>query len=139
MNDSFDGRLHHLGAVVDDVESAAKALARAFSAADEGETFEDPLQQARIRFVRMGNARIELLAPLNDGSHLTRLARRGIGLYHACYEVSDIHAALARMREGGAIVVSPPKPAAAFAGRQVAFVMCRGVMIELLQGAEPSA
>lgn len=126
-------RLHHLGVVVDDVDAAAAAYVQAFGAIDEGTTFEDPLQLARIRFLRLGDSRVELLAPLRDDSHLKRLAGRGIGLYHACYEVGDVAGELERMRGGGAMIVSPPKPAVAFGGRPVAFVICRGLLIELLQ------
>ena len=64
--------------------------------------------------------------------------RRGVAIYHTCHEVRDLDGELARLREAGCVVVSPPKPAVAFDLRRVAFVMCQGLMVELLESERQS-
>jgi methylmalonyl-CoA/ethylmalonyl-CoA epimerase len=60
--------------------------------------------------------------------------RRGVKLYHVCYETDDLDDALATLREAGHRTVSAPAAAVAFDGRPVAFVMLRTRnLIELLQ------
>ncbi len=127
------GRFHHVGVAVDDLDAATAAYAESCGATVDGETFDDPLQQVRIRFLSLGGARIELLAPMSDKSHLSRILNRGIGVYHICYEVPNLDQTLADMQSGGAKIIAPAKPAVAFGGRRVAFTMQRGLMIELLE------
>lgn len=124
---------HHVGLACDDLvtEAAAHAL---LGFAPEGEVFEDPHQRVRGWFHTLGAFRVELLQPLDDGSPLVDWLRRGVRLYHVCYETDDLDAALEQLRAAGHRTVSAPAPAVAFDGRPVAFVMLRTRgLIELLQ------
>ena len=127
------GPFHHVGVAVKDVDAAAAQFQALFGAVLKSGIIDDANQQVRLRFVEIGGLRIELLEPAADPSPLDSLIKRGIAIYHICHEVDDLDAALARLTASGAKVVSPPRPAIAFDNRRVAFVMCQGLMIELLE------
>lgn len=128
------GTFDHAGVAVANLENSLRFYQATLGATAEPGEFVDSLQQVKIRFVQLGGARIELLQPLGPDSHLHGMIRRGIGLYHLCYQISgDIDDELSRLRGEGMLVVSPPKPAIAFSGRRVAFTMYQGMMIELLE------
>ena len=48
---------------------------------------------------------------------------KGGGLHHLCYEVPSIPEHLDRIRAGGGLIVSRPKPAVAFGGRAIAWAL----------------
>ncbi len=124
---------HHVGIAVQEIGKAAEALTTLFSAAAESGTIDDPLQGVGVKFMTLGGLRIELVEPAAAPSPLDSILKRGIGLYHVCYEVADLDQELGRLKTAGIRIVAPPKPAAAFDGRRIAFVMCEGLMVELLE------
>jgi methylmalonyl-CoA/ethylmalonyl-CoA epimerase len=124
---------HHVGLACQDLDTEAAAHA-ALGFVPEGTVFEDPHQRIRGWFHTLGPFRVELLEPLDDASPVQDWLRRGVRLYHVCYETDDLGTALERLRAGGHRTVSAPAPAVAFGGRPVAFVMLRTRgLIELLQ------
>ncbi|MGY1805632.1 VOC family protein [Blastococcus sp. SYSU D00922] len=124
---------HHVGLACRDLRAEAAAHA-ALGFAPEGEVFEDPHQKIRGWFHTLGAFRVELLEPWGDGSPVEDWLRRGVKLYHVCYETDDLEAALERLRADGHRTVSAPAPAVAFGGRPVAFVLLRTRgLVELLQ------
>lgn len=131
--DSTIGRFHHIGVAVRSIERAAATMGRQLGAGSRSEVVHDPVQGVRVCFLPLGELRIELIEPAAEPSPIDGVLKRGMGLYHVCYEVDDLDAVLARLRAGGATIVSKPKPAAAFDGRRIAFVMAHGLMVELLE------
>jgi methylmalonyl-CoA/ethylmalonyl-CoA epimerase len=89
-----------------------------------------------VAFLAVGDARIELLEPTDEGSPIARhLERRGPGLHHICLRVTDIHAAMARLREDGHHLLSE-EPLRGAHDCLVCFVHPKsagGVLIELSQ------
>ncbi|MFZ0793673.1 MAG: VOC family protein, partial [Candidatus Korobacteraceae bacterium] len=75
--------------------------------------------------------------PASDGSPVLRFLRdRGGGLHHVCYEVADLEEKLIEFRSRGALIVKRPKPAVAFGGRRIAWVITsEKLLIELLEEA----
>lgn len=130
-------RLHHMGFVVADIASAMPAFVRSMAAEWNGRIFEDPLQKAKVAFLttRPGDAQIELVQPVGDDSPVRRfLQERGGGMHHLCYEVADLEAELAAFRSRGAAIASRPKPAVAFGGRRIAWVITsEKFLVELLE------
>jgi methylmalonyl-CoA/ethylmalonyl-CoA epimerase len=60
--------------------------------------------------------------------------KRGGGLHHLCYEIEDLENQLALSRAQGGLVVKPPLPAVAFAGRRIAWVYTRNkLLLEYLE------
>ncbi|HEU5210215.1 MAG TPA: methylmalonyl-CoA epimerase [Longimicrobiales bacterium] len=93
-------------------------------------------QGVRVVFIGGGAGTVELLEPLGSESPVARfLARRGPGLHHIAYRVSDIEAALAEQIAAGVQPIdSAPRPGAH--GRRVAFLHPRsfsGVLVELVE------
>lgn len=100
----------------------------------EGPVFTDPLQGIKGLFMLLDDARIELLEAL-PGSHvLEPWLAHGSPLYHLGYEVTDLAETIEMLSATGAKVVSDPKPAIAFDGRQVAFLIRSNLMlVELIE------
>lgn len=126
--------IHHIGVLVSDLTAGRTLIETFFAGKVLGPPVEDRLQQATVQFYDCGGAKLELIVPLGPDSHLHNvLARQGEGLVHLCYETADLDAAVARMRGQGALLISR-RPAAAFGGREVAFLFLPNKMIvELLQ------
>lgn len=129
MSERQDMRFDHMGVAVADLDRATAAYERLFGYRVLSGPFDDPAQQARVVFLgsgRPGDFVVELIAPLSPASHVARLVARGGGegggAYHACYEVDDIRAAIARMRADGCMVVAHPTPAVAYQGRPIAWL-----------------
>jgi methylmalonyl-CoA/ethylmalonyl-CoA epimerase len=106
----------------------------------EGEAIDDPVQTARVRFLRLpgGSSWLELVAPLGSPSKLDAALARGGGLHHLCYEVGDLPAACERLRAGGFALISGPEAARAFPGRRIAWLMDRArFLLELVESGPP--
>lgn len=129
-------RLHHMGFVVTDIVTAMPAFVRSMAAEWDGRMFEDPLQKAKVAFMttRPGDAMIELVQPMGEGSPVQRFLQQGGGMHHLCYEVADLEAELTAFRSRGAAIASRPKPAVAFGGRRIAWVITsEKFLVELLE------
>ncbi len=97
------------------------------------------VEKSQVIFDKEQNAQLVLLT-LSDGTHLELVAgpqvetflKKKITYYHLCFEVPDIHAEIERLLTTEAILLSPPKPAPLFDGREVAFLQVSYGIIELL-------
>jgi len=77
---------------------------------------------------------MELLAPVDDSSPVMSWLNKDIKMYHQAYEVESMEAALGPLTAQQAVVVSRPKPAIAFGGRKVAFLMFPNrLLVELIE------
>jgi methylmalonyl-CoA/ethylmalonyl-CoA epimerase len=126
--------IHHLGVAVEDLDSALATYERLFGAQVEHRaTAED--QGVRAASVRIGDSRIELLEPLGEDTPVGRfLAKRGPGMHHVAYEVSDLDTALAELRGAGVDLIDE-RPRAGLFGLEVAFVQpdsVHGVLSEVV-------
>jgi methylmalonyl-CoA/ethylmalonyl-CoA epimerase len=132
-------RLHHVGFIVADIAASAPGFAGSLGASWDGRIFEDPLQKAKVTFIRThaSDAAIELVEPAAEDSPVRRfLSNRGGGLHHVCYEVEDLDRELPAMRSRRSVIASRPKPAVAFDGRRIAWVItAEGLLVELLESA----
>lgn len=129
-------RLHHMGFVVADIATAMPAFVQSMAAEWDGQIFEDPLQKAKVAFMttRPGDAQIELVQPVGENSPVQRFLQQGGGMHHLCYEVADLEAELTAFRSRGAAIASRPKPAVAFGGRRIAWVITsEKFLVELLE------
>jgi methylmalonyl-CoA/ethylmalonyl-CoA epimerase len=129
-------RLHHMGFVVADIAMAMPAFVKSMAAEWDGQIFEDPLQKVKVAFLttRPGDPQIELVQPVGESSPVAKFLQQGGGMHHLCYEVADLEAELAAFRSRGAAVASRPKPAVAFGGRRIAWVITsEKFLVELLE------
>lgn len=139
-----EGRLHHVGLIVRSIEESMPGYLKSLDGTWDSQIFHDPIQRVKVAFLQPGlgrEAQIELVEPVGEDSPVRRfLETSNGGMHHFCYEVADIEASLKEMRSRGARLVRPPKPAVAFAGRRIAWVLtAENMLIELLeQGNFPS-
>jgi methylmalonyl-CoA epimerase len=87
-------------------------------------------------FLQMGDAEIELLAPLREDSAVGKfLAKRGPGMHHVAYAVSDIRRAMADARSAGLELIDD-EPRMGMHGTLIAFVHPKsvgGVLTEFVE------
>ena len=126
--------IHHLGVAVEDLDVALSTYERLFGAEVEHRaTVRD--QGVEAASLRLGEGRVELLEPLGDDTLVGRfLAKRGPGMHHVAYEVSDVAAAMAGLAEAGADLIDD-EPRAGLFGLEVAFVhpdSVHGVLSEVV-------
>lgn len=128
-------RLDHLGIAVNSLEESLRFYREVLGlelAATE--TVED--QGVTVALLPVGDSRIELLEPVTaDGAVARFIQRRGEGLHHVCYEVDDLSAKLARLREQGMRVLDG-YPRRGAEGKLVAFLhpsSANGVLVELVE------
>ncbi len=90
----------------------------------------------RVAFLPVGTSDVELVEPQDTDSGLAKfLAKRGEGVHHICFEVDDIDAALARLKEHGAQLIDET-PRTNAKGWRYAFIhpkSAHGVLIELYE------
>jgi methylmalonyl-CoA/ethylmalonyl-CoA epimerase len=128
--------IHHLGVAVENLDSALATYERLFGAQVEHQATVDD-QGVRAASVRIGESRVELLEPLDEDTPVGRfLAKRGPGMHHVAYEVSDLDAALAELQGAGVDLIDEhPRPG--LFGLEVAFVhpdSVHGVLSEVVAG-----
>jgi len=133
-----DIRFHHIGYAVTDIEEyLERFVCPLLNPISVSDPVIDEVQRVRVCFVALpGGTTIELVEPFGDASPIANIvgSRRG-GLYHLCYEVSDIATQLARFRNKRCLPLSAPVPATAFGGRRIVFLMTpEHDLIELLEG-----
>jgi methylmalonyl-CoA/ethylmalonyl-CoA epimerase len=135
-------RLHHVGFVVASIEQAMPGFVRSLAATWDGRVIHDPLQKVKVAFLttRAGDPQIELVEPAGDDSPVLRFLEQGGGLHHVCYEVADLEEQLAEFRSRGAVIAKRPKPAVAFGGRRIAWVItAEKLLVELLEEGKVTA
>mgnify|MGYP006292396425 CR=1 FL=1 len=130
-------RFHHIGYAVNDISAYLEDFFRPlFSPVSVSESVVDPIQKVRVCFAEMpGNSTIELVEPIGVDSPVRSIigSQRG-GLYHLCYEVTDLEAEIARFRARGCLPLGRPVPAAAFGGRRIIFLITpQRDLVELLE------
>jgi methylmalonyl-CoA/ethylmalonyl-CoA epimerase len=126
--------IHHLGVAVDDLDTALSTYERLFGAEVEHEAMVDD-QGVRAASLWLGADRLELLEPMGADTPVGRfLAKRGPGMHHVAYEVSDLNGTLAELAGAGAeLIDEQPRPG--LFGLQVAFVhpdSVHGVLSEVV-------
>lgn len=122
----MNARLHHAGHVVRSIEEALPRFLASLGAAQVSPVYADPLQKVKVVFLAPpdeSGVLLELVAPDGAGSPVAAFAERGGGLHHLCYEVGDLDAYLKAMRARRAVLIRPPKPAVAFDGRRIAWMV----------------
>jgi methylmalonyl-CoA/ethylmalonyl-CoA epimerase len=130
-------RLLHVGFAIRSIASEVDAFRSSILASWDGKIFHDPLQKVRVTFLQTSSptdAMVELVEPAADDSPVGQFLKRGGGLHHLCYEVSELDTHLEKMQAVGGIIVKPPLPAVAFKNRRIAWVVTRQkLLLEFLE------
>ena len=116
----------------------AAAIYRDLLGAEVSPALPQPDHGVTTVFVTLPNTKIELLAPLGDGSPIAKFLERSPdgGIHHICYEVEDIRAARDALKASGARVLGDGEPKIGAHGKPVLFLHPKdfcGTLIELEQ------
>jgi methylmalonyl-CoA/ethylmalonyl-CoA epimerase len=123
--------------VVASIDGTVTSFARSVNGSWGGEIFHDPIQKVKVTFLSMPGTetQMELVEPAAEQSPVRAFLEKGGGLHHLCYEVTDCEQVIAGMRRRGSMLVKRPRPAVAFEGRKIAWVLtAEKLLIELLEG-----
>lgn len=130
------GRLNHIGIATPSIEASIETYRLLLGATAIGEPFDLPAQGVKVCFIDAPNTQIELIEPYDDTSPIAGFLAKNPagGQHHLCFEVSDIHVAIAELTAKGARVLGTPRIGAH--GTLIVFVHPRdmgGVLIELME------
>jgi methylmalonyl-CoA epimerase len=130
-------RIDHIGVAVQEIEPALELYRDSFHLQlAHREVVED--QGVEAVLMDVGENHVELLAPLGPETPIGRfLARQGPGLHHVAYQVPDIDATLAALRQAGLALIDE-HPRTGIRGSRVAFMHPRatgGVLTEIVEPA----
>ena len=123
--------LDHVGVAVASIRESA-ATFEPITGATCSSIEELPGHDVNVAFI----GSIELIEPRSDSSPVARfLSRRGPGIHHIAYRVSDLHATLQDLNARGFLLIDEePRPGAR--GHLVAFIHPKstgGILTELVQ------
>lgn len=131
---SFDARIAHLGVAVESIEASLTFYRDVLGLTPHHGPEEK--DGARIVSLAFGESDVELLEPITpDGPIAKFLAKRGPGIHHVCYQVSDLDAALARCASQGYRLIDET-PRLGAGGKRIAFIHPKattGILIELTE------
>ena len=87
---------HHFGVAVRKLEEAISIFGNLFGYKLTSGPFDDPIQNVSVCFLSRGDRDpvLELVAPLGPNSPIDRTLKKGGGIYHICYQVTDIRGAI---------------------------------------------
>jgi methylmalonyl-CoA epimerase len=130
-------RIDHIGVAVEAIEPALELYRDSFElTVAHREVVEE--QGVEAVLLDLGENHVELLAPLGPDTPVGKfLASKGPGLHHVAYQVSDIDATLAALKQAGLQLIDQ-QPRTGIRGSRVAFMHPRatvGVLTEIVQPA----
>ncbi len=130
--------LNHIALLVEDLQEALAFWGEQLGLPAAGAVQSIPAEGVDIAFLQLGEARLELIQPIDQDSGVARyLAKRGPGLHHVCLEVRDLDAKLVALAAAGIELINEqPRERE---GRRYAFVhpaSSGGVLLELYERRE---
>jgi methylmalonyl-CoA/ethylmalonyl-CoA epimerase len=128
-------KIEHIGIAVKDLKESATVYERLLGVSSYKEEKVDS-EQVNTRFFKTGDNKIELLAATDPTSAIAKfIGKKGEGIHHIAFDVTDIFAEMERLKAEGFILLNDvPKKGAD--NKLVCFVHPRethGVLIELCQ------
>ncbi|CAN5223720.1 methylmalonyl-CoA epimerase [soil metagenome] len=128
-------KIEHIGIAVLDIEKSNELFSKLFGAPPyKSENVES--EGVNTSFFRTGENKIELLEATNPESPIAKfIAKKGEGIHHIAFDVTDIHAEMKRLKEEGFILLNE-EPKKGADNKLVCFLhpkSSNGVLIELCQ------
>ncbi|MFO7663052.1 MAG: methylmalonyl-CoA epimerase [Chloroflexota bacterium] len=127
--------INHIAIIVPELDEARRFWEEALGLT-VARTQSVPAEGVDIAFLPVGASNVELLRPTDPDSGVARfLEKRGPGIHHMCFEVDDIEATIARLREYEIQLINE-EPLTGHGGYRYAFVHPKstgGVLVELYQ------
>jgi methylmalonyl-CoA epimerase len=135
------GRIDHIGVAVEDLDAAIALYERDYAMTlVHRETVTE--QGVEAVLLDVGENHVELLAALGPDTPVGKfLAKKGPGLHHVAYQVSDIDQTLDALRASGLRLIDE-QPRVGIRSSRVAFLhpaSTGGVLTEIVEPAHPGA
>ena len=122
-------KLNHLGIATKNFKKTEKFVRNTHNVLNSIGPIWDPNLNANLQLFEISNGiSIELV----EGPKVSSLIKKGISLYHFCYEVDDINSKVSEFKENGGLIIVKPTPALIFEKRLVSFISTPIGLIELL-------
>ncbi len=128
-------KIEHIGIAVKDMETSNTLFEKLLGVSNY--KMEEVLSEGvKTSFFMAGPNKIELLEATTDDSAIAKfIAKKGEGIHHIAFDVDDIVAEIARLKQEGFVILNEtPKKGAD--NKLVAFVhpkTANGVLVELCQ------
>lgn len=130
--------IEHIGIAVKNLEKAQAVYSTLFNR-EPYRLEEVASEHVRTLFYQNGQSKVELLEATNPSSPIARfIEKKGEGIHHIAFLVSDIKAELIRLHNAGFEILTP-EPKRGADNKWVAFVhpkSCHGVLVEICQEIE---
>ncbi|KAB8152066.1 methylmalonyl-CoA epimerase [Kordia sp. TARA_039_SRF] len=128
-------KIEHIGIAVKDIDASNQLFAKLFNK-EHYKMEEVESEGVKTSFFQLGESKIELLEATRDDSPIAKfIAKKGEGVHHIAFDVTDINAEVARLKEEGFVVLNEtPKKGAD--NKWVVFLhpkSTNGTLIELCQ------
>jgi methylmalonyl-CoA/ethylmalonyl-CoA epimerase len=135
------GKIEHVAIAVADIDAAVEHYSNVWGlTVSHRERVDD--QGVEEAMLPLGDSYLQLLGATDPSTTVGKfLERRGEGLHHIAYEVEDLVAALAELKEKGVPLIDET-PRRGGRGHMVAFVHPKGnhgLLVELIQAPAPPA
>jgi len=134
-SDGLLADIDHVAIAVRDLKATVAAYQKAFGAVVAHEEVVEE-QGVREVLLAVGVSYVQLLEPLGPDTPVGKfLARRGEGIHHVAYRVTNVEEAIARCKTAGLRMIDE-KPRNGSRGTRIAFVhpsSIAGTLIELVE------
>ena len=132
------GLIDHVGVAVSDLDASIALYEKTYNMTlVHREVVEE--QGVEAVLLDVGENHVELLAPLGDDTPVGRfLAKKGPGIHHVAYQVTDIEATLEALKGAGMRLIDET-PRIGIRGSRVAFVHPASTGSVLTEIVEPAA
>lgn len=131
-------KIEHIGIAVKDINSANKIYQKLLGY-EHYKTEEVASEGVKTSFFTCGESKIELLEASSQDSPIAKfIAKKGEGVHHIAFAVSDIKAEVKRLKEEGFVVLNE-EPKKGADNKWVVFLhpkSSNGVLVELCQERE---
>jgi len=134
-------RIDHIGIAVKSIEDRISFFADFLGMEVQGEELLAE-RGLKIAILKIGETKIELLEPIDPNSQISRfIEKRGEGIHHIAFNVTDIDTAFKNAREDGYTPLSD-SPSAGAGNTRIVFLHPKttgGVLVELVEGSHKGA
>ena len=127
-------KIDHIGYAVKNIDKAKKQMEVLGFQFEK--TVEDKDRNIFIAFGELDGYKVELVAPISEGSPVDALLEKtGPTPYHICYKSNEIEADVERLQKNRFKVMIPLAAAVAFGGKRVVFMYSLSVgLLEIVEG-----
>jgi methylmalonyl-CoA/ethylmalonyl-CoA epimerase len=128
-------KIEHIGIAVKDLQKASEIYSKLLGVSSYK---KEEVESERVitEFFKFGDAKIELLASLDEESAISKfLEKKGEGIHHIAFHVEDIYAEMERLTKEGFILLND-KPKQGADNKLICFLhpkSANGVLVELCQ------